>query len=153
MMPVQPKIQEATDSDLEAVLNLYAQPEFDDGKVLPRDQAQLILRRIRSYPSYRIYIATHSGNVVGTFALMIMDNLGHLGATSAIVEDVAVSPSSQGQGVGKAMMQHAMELARAAGCYKLVVSSGKNRADAHEFYKSLGWEQHGISFKVSLRDD
>ena len=46
--------------------------------------------------------------VVGTFALLIMDNLGHLGAPSAVVEDVAVDPEWQAQGVGKVMMYHAL---------------------------------------------
>jgi GNAT superfamily N-acetyltransferase len=42
----------------------------------------------------------------------VMHNLGHLGAPSAIVEDVAVAPALQGNGIGKAMMEFALGLCR-----------------------------------------
>ena len=87
---------------------------------------------------------------MGTFALLIMDNLGHQGAPSAVVEDVCVDGRFQGQGIGRAMMAHAMELARRHGCYKLTLSSNAARERAHEFYRKLGFEPHGVSFHVRL---
>lgn len=86
--------------------------------------------------------------IVGTFALLIMDNLAHQGMPSAIVEDVAVQTTIQGQGIGKLMMKFAMEKSKEAGCYKLVLSSNLKRKEAHAFYESLGFETHGFSFKV-----
>ncbi len=88
--------------------------------------------------------------MVGTFALLIMDNLGHLGAPSALVEDVAVDPAAQGHGIGKAMMRHAMALAAESGCYKLALSSNLKREKAHAFYDSLDFERHGFSFRMAL---
>ena len=41
------------------------------------------------------------------FALLIMDNLGHLGAPSGLLEDVAVDPERQGEGIGRAMLEYA----------------------------------------------
>jgi len=79
-----------------------------------------------------------------------MHNLGHLGAPSAIVEDVAVAPALQGNGIGKAMMQFALELCRGKGCYKLMLSSNLKREQAHAFYDSLGFERHGFSFRVDV---
>jgi GNAT superfamily N-acetyltransferase len=90
---------------------------------------------------------------VGTFALLIMDNLAHLGAPSAIIEDVAVDPDWQGHGVGKAMMEHALTICRERGCYKAALSSNLRRKRAHAFYDALGFERHGYSFRVSMQDD
>jgi GNAT superfamily N-acetyltransferase len=87
---------------------------------------------------------------VGTFALLVMHNLGHLGAPSAIVEDVAVAPALQGNGIGKTMIQCALGLSRAKGCYKLMLSSNAKREHAHAFYESLGFERHGFSFRVGV---
>jgi GNAT superfamily N-acetyltransferase len=67
-----------------------------------------------------------------------------------VVEDVAVAPSRQGQGIGRAMMAHAIEECRKAGCYKLALSSNVKRAAAHKFYESLGFERHGYSYAVFL---
>ncbi len=85
-----------------------------------------------------------------TFALLVMDNLGHLGAPSAIIEDVAVDPRWQGHGIGKKMMEHALELYREKGCYKAVLSSNLKRERAQAFYESLGFERHGYSYRVLL---
>ena len=79
-----------------------------------------------------------------------MDNLGHLGAPSAIVEDVVVDPAQHGHGIGRAMMRFAIERAQQAGCYKLVLSSNAARERAHAFYESLGFERHGYSFRIAL---
>lgn len=143
-------IRAATEEDLPEVLDIYAQPEIDAEITLPIIQAKEIFNKISSYPNYHIYVACINGKVRGTFALLIMDNLGHLGALSAIVEDVAVHPDFQGQGIGKAMMKFAFQLCKESRCYKVVLSSNKKRKNAHEFYKSLGFKQHGYSFELVL---
>jgi len=141
-------IRAAVVADLPAVLALYAQPALDDGAKLPLPDAREIFMRFAHYPDYTLYVACLGDVVVGTYALLIMDNLAHLGAPSGIVEDVAVSPAHQGLGVGRAMMAHARERCREAGCYKLALSANDQRERAHQFYESLGFERHGVSFRV-----
>ncbi|MFA6264906.1 MAG: GNAT family N-acetyltransferase [Pseudolabrys sp.] len=143
-------IREAEKRDLPGVLALYAQPDLDDGAVLPIIDAERIFARFGRYPDYTLYIAELDGRIVGTFALLIMDNLGHLGAPSAVVEDVAVGPVLHGRGVGRAMMAFAMERAREKHCYKVVLSSNAKRERAHSFYEQIGFERHGYSFRVVL---
>jgi GNAT superfamily N-acetyltransferase len=141
-------IRPAGEEDLQKVLDLYAQPAFDAGKVLPLETARAVLRRFADYPDYTLYVAERDGEVVGSFALLVMHNLGHLGTPSAIVEDVVVAPTFQERGIGKAMMQFVLELCRDKGCYKLVLSSNARREHAHAFYEALGFERHGFSFRV-----
>lgn len=144
-------IREASAQDLPAILALYAQPDMDDGRVLTLQQARQLLAQFAHYPSYHLYVACDDAQpsaVVGTFALLVMHNLAHCGTPSAIVEDVVVNPDHQGLGVGRQMMEHARELARQAGCYKLVLSSNQRRERAHAFYESLGFQRHGFSFLI-----
>ena len=143
-------VRKATKADLPAVLALYGQPDLDDGKVLDLAAAERILDKMRQYPNYGVYMATLKNEVIGTFALLIMDNLAHLGAPSGIAEDVVVDSRWRGQGVGKQMMQFAMEACRKAGCYKLMLSSSLTREPAHRFYEELGFQKHGYSFLVDL---
>jgi GNAT superfamily N-acetyltransferase len=143
-------VREATEADLPGVLRVYAQPDLDDGDVLSLEDARARLARLRQYPDYALHVAEEDGRIVGTFALLIMDNLMHRGAPSGIVEDVGVLPELHGHGIGKQMMQHAMELCAKRGCYKLVLSSNARRTGAHAFYASLGFTQHGVSFIVEL---
>lgn len=140
----------ASKADLPDVLRLYAQPDLDDGKVLPISDAETIFERMSRYPSYRLYVAVRAGRIVGTFALLIMDNLAHSGTPSAVIEDVAVDPASHGHGIGRAMMHYVLREASDKGCYKLVLSSNLKRERAHAFYESLGLERHGYSFRVDV---
>jgi GNAT superfamily N-acetyltransferase len=144
------RVRPATDDDLGAVLGLYAQPGFDDGRVLPMSDAQRLLERFAAYPDYTLYVAELGGEIVGTFALLVMDNLGHLGRPSAIVEDVVVAPETQGRGVGRAMMEFARRTSAEKGCYKLVLSSNTRRERAHAFYEALGYERYGYCFRLDL---
>ena len=143
-------VRKASAADIAGVLALYAQPDHDDGKVLPVDQAIALWERFARYPDYTLYVVEQDYDIVGTFALLVMDNLGHLGAPSGIVEDVVVAPARQGHGIGHAMMAFALERCREKGCYKLVLSSNAKRKRAHAFYESLGFERHGYSFHVDL---
>ena len=144
------RIRPATDADLPAVLALYAQRDFDDGRVLALEDARCMLALFANYPDYTLYVAEHDGAVVGSFALLVMDNLGHLGAPSAVVEDVVVALELQSAGIGRAMMAFARELSGKKRCYKLILSSNAKRSCAHGFYESLGFERHGYSFRVDV---
>lgn len=142
--------REATKANLPDILRLLAQPEMDDGQTVPLAEAEQVFDRMARYPDYRMYVAIRDDRIVGAFALLIMDNLGHQGAPSGVIEDVVVDPQCQGQGIGKAMVQHALRLCGEKGCYKLALSSNLKRERAHAFYESLGFERHGYSLSVTI---
>lgn len=139
-------IRKASVTDLPAILSMYNQPDFDNGGILDLPSAEKIFGRIQQYPDYNLYVAIRDDETAGSFALLIMDNLGHLGARSGIVEDVVVKTELQNRGIGRQMMRFAMEECRKAGCYKLTLSSNMKREKAHLFYESLGFEKHGYSY-------
>jgi GNAT superfamily N-acetyltransferase len=141
-------VREALESDLTAVLRTYANSGIDGNSSFDLEEAREHFARFRQYPSYRLFVALVDGEIVGAYSLLIMDNLAKRGAKSGIIEDVAVLPDQQRRGVGRAMMQHALEHCRIAGCYKVALSSNLNRKSGHRFYESLGFERHGFSFVI-----
>ncbi len=145
--------RKAGPEDLPGLLPLYAQLGQDDGQILTHEAALAVLERIASYPDYQIRVALREGRVVGTYALLVMDNMAHLGAPSAVVEDVVVDQDLRGCGIGAAMMREAMVIASERGCYKIVLNSNRNRLDAHRFYEGLGFQPHGVSFFVPREVD
>ncbi len=145
------QIRPATIDDLAAILVLHSEMEFGDpDAVLTPAEAERTFERMRHYPNYTLYVASEKGEIVGTFSLLIMDNLAHRGAPSGIVEDVVVRAGDRGRGIGRQMMWFAMDRCRQAGCYKLTVSSTTRRDRAHRFYESLGFDKHGYSYLVNL---
>jgi len=144
-------IREAEAEDLAALLVLYRQlNNQSDEKGFSLKQAEAIYLRIGNYPDYSIYLAEWKQQVVGTFALLIMDSLGHGGVPAAVLEDVVVSEAHRGLGIGQQMMTLATALAREKGCSKFFFSSGIERTQAHQFYANLGFKQHGYSFYLNL---
>ena len=138
----------ALKADLPEVLRLYAQSAIDHGRVLDPGDAEKLFDRLARYPDYSVHVAIRDGRIVGSFALLIMDNLAHQGAPSAVIEDVAVDPQLQGQGIGQAMLRHALRLCGARGCHNAALSSNLRRERAHAFYQPLGFERHGYSYRV-----
>ena len=142
----QVEIRDAAEDDLPAVLRILAESGIDGGQSFTLEEARAHFARIRRQPGFRLLVAIVDGEIAGTYVLQIMEKLGKRGTPAGVVEDVAVLPARHGQGIGRAMMEHARAACRAAGCYKLALSSNLRREDAHRFYDSLGFERHGFSF-------
>jgi GNAT superfamily N-acetyltransferase len=141
-------MRRAVEADLPAVTALLAGFE-PDGAQLPPERARDIFARIQATPRMAVWLADCGDQVVGTYTMMVIENLGHHGMPLAIVESVMVAPGSRGGRIGEAMMRHAMARAAEAGCYKLALSSNNRRLDAHRFYRRLGFAPHGISFAIT----
>jgi len=82
-----------------------------------------------------------------------MDNLGHRGTSSAIVEVLVVHHDWRGMGMGKKMMDFAVRECRKRKCYKISLSSNLQREIAHRFYESLGFKRHGYSCYIDLQEE
>jgi GNAT superfamily N-acetyltransferase len=142
------EIRDATDSDLPGILRVLAESGIDGGRSFTLEEARAHLAMMRAWRGYRLLAAFIDGEIAGTYSLLVIDKLGKRGTPAGVVEDVAVAPHRQGQGIGRAMMEHALQECRKAGCYKLALSSNVKREGAHGFYESLGFERHGYSFAV-----
>lgn len=143
-------IREAKKEDIPAILSLYSEKEIDDGKVLDIDTANILFTEIMSYPDYKIYLCMHDNNIVGTFSLVILTNLAHMGAKSGLIEDVVVLEKYRSKGIGKGMMRFVIEKCREKCCYKIALSSNMKRVRAHQFYEDIGFKKHGFSFTMEL---
>ncbi len=142
------RFRPANRADLPAILALYAHLGYPGETPLDDATAQATWDRISATPGYTIWLVEESGQVIATYSLVILANLGHRGRPSAVVENVVVEPDRRGGGLGRAMMAHASDMCRKAGCYKLALSSNRRRTEAHRFYESLGFERHGYSFVI-----
>ena len=69
-----------------------------------------------------------------------------LGYITALVTD----PAKRRGGVGKRLLVAAEDWARAAGCYRLALTSAEHRTDAHGFYPACGFPLTGRRFGKDL---
>jgi GNAT superfamily N-acetyltransferase len=139
----------ASRPDLALLHQMYG--ELDPARGAPEiSRLEEVWRELEANRWTSVWIATRGGEPVGSFILAIVPALGARCRPVALVEDVVVRTTSRGAGVGRAMMSFAMEKAREAGAYKLMLSSNLERTEAHRFYDSVGFERHGYSFLVKL---
>ncbi len=144
-------IRAATEQDITAILELYREAGIDGESGFTLEEAVAHFALLRSYPYFQVFVAVLGETVVGTYELVILDNMAKRGRKSGVVEDIAVHPEHQGAGIGRAMMQHALDQCRLAACYKMTLSSNLKREGAHRFYDSFGFTRHGYSFQMELQ--
>jgi GNAT superfamily N-acetyltransferase len=140
-------VRDAAASDVETLCRLSSQLTGDE---TAPEQAAAALREIEASPICHLLVAEEDGEVVGSIHLVVAPNLTHGGRPWCVVENVIVDESRRRHGIGRALMDRALEIAREAGCYKLFLGSNVKRADAHEFYRALGFHVHGPVFRVDL---
>jgi len=143
-------IRPATEQDIPALLNLYRDAGIDGDIRFTVEEALVHFAVLKRYPYFQAFVAMAGEVIVGTYELVILDTMAKRGRRSGLVEAVAVHPQHQGQGIGRAMMHHALEQCRLADCYKMALSSNLKREQAHRFYNSLGFTRHGYSFQIEL---
>jgi GNAT superfamily N-acetyltransferase len=89
------------------------------------------------------------GREVARAYLYVMTNDLHE-APFGLLEDVYVDESQRGNGLGTALVAEVVAAARELGCYKLVATSRTSRPKVHELYERLGFEKHGVEFRMNF---
>lgn len=142
-------LRPATAADLPILNELYA--DMDGKPPLSADLMADLWQQVTQVPHYTIYLAGLNDEIVGTFSLLIAPTFMHRGFHKfALLDAVAVRSTHRSQGIGRQMMQQALQISQEAGCYKVMLSSNLMRDRAHAFYESLGFRQHGWSFSLTL---
>ncbi|MFC4112291.1 GNAT family N-acetyltransferase [Nonomuraea zeae] len=117
----------------------------------PGDERYLTaFERIDANPFDELIVAEQEGKVVGTMQLTYLAGLSRLGAERCQIEAVRVAATTRGQGLGRKMIEWAVDRARARGCAVVQLTSDKSRTDAHRFYDSLGFTASHEGYKLSL---
>ncbi len=145
------EIKPATADDAHTLIMLLA--EMDDSPTRPIlgiDGARKIMAKMAAYPHFHAYLVLADGVAVGTFSLLVFGSLTHEGAHQAVLDAVVIRRAYRNQGIGSVMLEEACRIAADAGCYKISLSSNLKREDAHRFYETYGFKQHGVSFSLPL---
>ena len=146
------KMERATEAHRDQLLALYA--DMDNQDPLTLETWQHLWAEIQATPHYHLYLAWDGDTAVGTFSLLYVTTPMHRDYHRyGIIDAVAVRSDRRGQGIGTWMMRWALATAAADGCYKVMLSSHLKRDRAHQFYQSLGFEQHGWSFLSNIQPE
>jgi GNAT superfamily N-acetyltransferase len=141
----------ATKADLAGLLALYRQLTPED-PLLDASRAQAIWNSIEANDDLRYFVAVDGQKLFSTCNIAIVPNLTRNGACWAVIENVVTDKAYRRQGIGKRLMEMAIEFARSRGCYKVCLLSNSTRAGAHKFYEELGFSGTAkVGFYLKLK--
>ncbi len=129
-------IRVATEKDLPGILALFKQLQPAD-PVLTESRAKAAFRGIMSRSAFRVLGDVEGDKVVAACYINIIPNLTRNASPYAFIENVVVDEALRRPGRGKALMQFALDYAWQAGCYKVVLETG--RPHTHPFYEACGF--------------
>ena len=132
------QVRRATPDDFEGVLRLYRQLHPDD-PVLEDGADRRMYERILGTKNLHIFVLDVGGLIQATCYLNVIPNVTRSASPYGIIENVVTEESLRDTGLGKAIMQHALECAWAADCYKVMLQTGSRRESTHAFYRACGF--------------
>jgi N-acetylglutamate synthase-like GNAT family acetyltransferase len=140
-------VRKATQRDIQRILELYE--ELTEEKIdISSDTAKRVFSEIALMPGHEFLVVEKDGTVVGTLCLQIMPNLSHNARPWAILENVVVDSNCRREGTGRLLIEYALSRCREAGCYKVQLLSNKKRQEAHNFYRSMGFQESALGFRM-----
>jgi ribosomal protein S18 acetylase RimI-like enzyme len=95
------------------------------------------LQRLVEWPGNYVLAARVDGQIVGTLTLVTFPIPTGL---RAWIEDVVVDEAARGHGVGAALVEAAIRLAREAGARTVDLTSRPTRAAANRLYERMGFQ-------------
>lgn len=105
---------------------------------------------IDNSPDNHLLVADSEGRVVGVLQLTIIPYLTYQGGKRALIEGVRVHKDARGKGLGKQMLEHAIAMAKGAGCHVVQLTTDKKRPRAIAFYQGLGFVATHEGMKLHL---
>ena len=147
-------LREAQLEDLPSIVALLDDDEYSHGREdpsLPLEAAYVTaFRRIDGDPNYMLVVAEAGDVIVGTMQICFLPALSFRGRTRGQLENVRVSSGRRGQGIGRQMVEWAIERCRERDCRAVQLLSLNGRKDAHRFYERLGFMSSHIGMKLAL---
>ena len=108
------------------------------------------LAEIAADPRSDVLVAEIDGAVAGICQLIVFRHIQEQGGLCAEIESMHVAAPLRSHGIGSVLLRAAVDRARAAGCYRIQLTSNKARTDAHRFYARHGFEATHEGFKLYL---
>ncbi|MES9971675.1 MAG: GNAT family N-acetyltransferase [Candidatus Thiodiazotropha sp.] len=135
------KIRQATAADFDAMSNLLDQlftieQDFIPDKRKQRAGLELLLQTTTAY----LVVAELETEVVGMATLQRVISTAE-GGYAGLVEDVVVSESHRGEGIGQALMKHLMDWAIGKGLKRVQLLADRDNPAALDFYQKQGWSE------------
>ena len=147
--------RKATYADLPRIVHLLANDPL--GKLRESDKNPLpssyyaafdaIERDINNY----LMVAVADELVVAVLQITFVYHLVYQGGRRALIEGVRVDEACRGQGIGRQLLEAAINKSKEEGCNMVELTTNKKRPAALAFYQSIGFVASHEGMKMELK--
>ncbi|MDR2424830.1 MAG: GNAT family N-acetyltransferase [Prevotellaceae bacterium] len=126
------------ENEILLLLDLYKQLNPDN--ILPDEFTVKNVWNEIEKQSVKYFVARDKDKIVAACYICIIPNLTYGGKSIGYIENVVTDKNYRRKGIGKKIIENAVNHAKANNCYKVVLQSGNSRMEAHKFYESIGFD-------------
>ena len=139
-------IRTITLSDLDKIYELLN--KLYENKLKYKQFEEIYKLKLNDENSYYI-VAIEDNKIIGVLTSEIQVKL-HRAKKQSFIEDLIVDETYRNKGVGKALLQNAVNYAKNTDCEVVELTSYINNENAHRFYENNGFIKHSYKFKQYL---
>ncbi|MDR1999611.1 MAG: GNAT family N-acetyltransferase [Frankiaceae bacterium] len=147
-------VRGATKEDLPSIMRLMGVLNQTEPMAATNPLCEAIFDEIAASRGGRLLVATADhGVVMGTAYAIVAPNLSHGCRRFMVIENVVVAPEWRRVGVGRALIDACLGIARDSACYKAQLLSGLDRGAAHEMYERCGFSWTARGYRLYFADE
>lgn len=145
-------IRQAETEDYQGACALYRQLG-GQLPVLEGTEGKARWQELLNHSGSSVFVADEQGVISAIVSLHLLPNMTNMGRPYAMIENVVTDSAHRGKGIGRRVMQAAIDYAWQHNAYKIMLLTGKGREDggAVGFYERLGFssdEKHAMTMRV-----
>jgi len=88
----------------------------------------------------KYFIAMENNKIISSCYLAIIPNLTRNGKSNGFIENVITDTKYRKRGIGKKVIEMAIEYGKQNNCYKIILQSSYKRKENHIFYEKCGFD-------------
>ena len=141
--------------DIPNIVKLLADDELgfkrEDYKIpLPKSYYDAFQNIFQDKNQELIILENLDKEIIGTLQLSFIQYLTYRGGLRAQIEAVRIQKKFRGKGFGKEIFKWAIKRSKEKGAHLVQLTTDKQRPDAIEFYKALGFRDSHTGMKLNL---
>lgn len=127
--------------ELPALLSLYEHLHAADEPLPDAATVAQVWNELCNDPKLHCFVATADDAPVASCILIIIPNLTRCARPYGLIENVVTHAEYRRQGIGTALLQHALTIAWEQNCYKVMLLTGRKDEGVFRFYEKAGFQR------------
>ena len=129
-------------NNLPELLALYEHLHVSDAEMPSHTTAKNVWCELLGSEYFTYYGVFVNENLVSSCTLSVIPNLTRACSPYGLIENVVTHADHRRKGYATSLLHAAVDSAWSAGCYKVMLLSGRKDAETLRFYERAGFEPH-----------